>query len=1634
MTRLVQLALCLLIVCSAANAAPPSDTWFEIYLFSRKVGYLRIQEERSETSFEGRQVFRRYSEAETLLQRGTDQTSRKQTTLVLLDGENGTPLFREERQQESDGEILITEQRFLGDTVHEVVRLVDSQGRETGPSKRRSYQRKNSNADSELALLALEERGYRVGDREDYLEYDHEEGLERAGHCEVVARRLASIQGESREVAVVDLVRGSRTVSMWLDLDGHLVRMLMEDVGMRFERCDREQALTMDTAGDVLRLMSVPVDGGIPRARELDELTLSLTMEGGLPEFPDGPYQSFQKTGHALRVRLTRSDNSQGDQSLDQPLAPELSPYLEPTTFIQSTAPEIGATAREVVGSETSARAASEKLARWVFENIQQKGYRVHYASAEETLRSREGDCTEHSLLFAALARSSGIPTRICVGLAFDGIEHLVWHQWSEVWLGDGWVPVDPSVGSVGLPSTYLKLAEAQAASELAQVSIPTGLQARVLSARIAEQELGDGHRDPARPRVEGGVFVDPGRGLIARLPSAQWSFSSYLAERNPVVLYAMIGPHGTAVAVAESLPMKVSLDDYQRASEVQLANIVRGYKQVEVEDLELAGTPARKLTFEGHVNQDPVCGVAALVLRDQEALVLMYMGPGNSLAEAQEQANAALSSLQLVAVGDLLAQIDSPDSGRIAIEALGILRAAEASGPIRRRFQREKKLPSDPKTLSALAWALARVAPEDSLSELLELAASTSTTSRVAAARALGALSAPAAMEALATLSMDDDYSVRAEAWRAGSEVTSLTLGPALATRGFEGGKQASRAATALARLNQGGVEGLSMWLASPRASLRNLAACQIAQMDRPEARQKAAELLRHSDPELRAWAARVAQQEVLEESIESSLADPDPEVVASVAHFLADSENLQALLVASRHPAAYARAAVLSALARLPDPQARERIRETLAGPHCLARTMVLNELEEPSLEMLPILLTVMREDPEPANRTRAAELAGALDYGRAAEVVEEALASEQDRIPILAAFCRLGGDRLAARLPALWQDPDPEFRRQFFLQLSQWQGPQEPAHRALLAGLADPDVSVREAALESVFAISIDDNDELGAAVVEVDVRGQDRAGALATWTSRQAIEPLVHQASAFELEYLLRLHFRESELGPEEYLPSLARRLGAEKPGDLSEALRGLDWGDNPAWSAWLTDKNPSLVVAACLALRRLRSPSPGLLNTVESLTSAQHPTVAGVALWTLVHHRPEAARLVVERWLKENDPRHRAAAWLCLGEDLKTSDRPLLSLPDETDRLARLARARVTSAYLSQFAEPEQPDGLAGSNPSHRALRIRQLLVKGQDKQAVKLCQQALEGSRDWHWRVARPNLAPLDGEFVLTLFSPHPAALTDTGFWFWKSGWHRGRHLPLLGEDDDTRGFCLGEDAWVMHNGPEFQQLWRYRPEQDDWQHGEELGASSEELAWCLPDKSGFWLGGSNLRFWQPGSPPAPPQPIEYQGWSQPILVDNQAWWFDDGLRRLDLKSGRSAKVDTPEGLTGTLSVVDGILQLTCNQNENFSSLDLLNGEAPEPKPTKVFWRQNEQWVERPLPRALAHVERLEPQPNGPYFLAHPWGLIVRIDGERVEATLLDARDAGLMASGLAGSKTELVVDFGQGVGLLEMP
>jgi hypothetical protein len=117
---------------------------------------------------------------------------------------------------------------------------------------------------------------------------------------------------------------------------------------------------------------------------------------------------------------------------------------------------------REAVGSETNPVRAAHLIEKFVRSYITKKDLNIGFASAEETAKSREGDCTEHAVLCAALGRVVGLPTRCVVGFGYIPPGHTEptiskavdtdtgifgFHMWAEAWIGpDMWVPMDAAL------------------------------------------------------------------------------------------------------------------------------------------------------------------------------------------------------------------------------------------------------------------------------------------------------------------------------------------------------------------------------------------------------------------------------------------------------------------------------------------------------------------------------------------------------------------------------------------------------------------------------------------------------------------------------------------------------------------------------------------------------------------------------------------------------------------------------------------------------------------------------------------------------------------------------------------------------------------------------------------------------------------------------------------------------------------------------------------------------------------------------------------------------------------------------------------------------------------------------------
>ncbi len=246
-------------------------------------------------------------------------------------------------------------------------------------------------------------------------------------------------------------------VTSWVTDTGEVVR---EDspLGLMTVREPADMATRMAVSGrtraDMLTAAAVvpEMDGQIDDTRDVERLRVRLT---GV-ELPDADIDGVgqTRTGDIVEIRnpsVLRAG----------PADPTAARYLGPEPFIESDAAEIRAEAEKAVIGARTVRDRAEQLVRHV-NGLLDKKPTISLPSAREVLRTKIGDCNEHTVLYVAMARAAGIPARIAVGLAYvNGA--FYYHAWPEVYLSEEagrgyWLPVDPTFNQFPADGTHLRL------------------------------------------------------------------------------------------------------------------------------------------------------------------------------------------------------------------------------------------------------------------------------------------------------------------------------------------------------------------------------------------------------------------------------------------------------------------------------------------------------------------------------------------------------------------------------------------------------------------------------------------------------------------------------------------------------------------------------------------------------------------------------------------------------------------------------------------------------------------------------------------------------------------------------------------------------------------------------------------------------------------------------------------------------------------------------------------------------------------------------------------------------------------------------------------------------------------------
>lgn len=277
-------------------------------------------------------------------------------------------------------------------------------------------------------------------------------------------------------------------------------------------------------------------------------------------------------------------------------------------------------------------------LAGWINQYVAVEPWGGYQSSALDALARRAGDSLGHARLFSAMARTLGVPTRLCQGfLATKG--RAVNHCWSEAWINGKWIPVDTTVSRVGLPAGYI-LAERDDGRGVFRFDVAgfmrtAGLRLTLLSAGRetpggALAELVSGNRRTYAV-AEGDWMANLYWGFSLRLP-AGWTGQARL---NSVEITS---PDGRASVRCEALE-----GDF-KAGEDELESTVRSldenldqFDEIESRVVSFDGdgaTPALYVDFACERDGDALRCRQYIVPRRERALRISFWAPEERFTE----------------------------------------------------------------------------------------------------------------------------------------------------------------------------------------------------------------------------------------------------------------------------------------------------------------------------------------------------------------------------------------------------------------------------------------------------------------------------------------------------------------------------------------------------------------------------------------------------------------------------------------------------------------------------------------------------------------------------------------------------------------------------------------------------------------------------------------------------------------------------------------------------------------------------------------------------------------------------------------------------------------------------------------
>jgi hypothetical protein len=254
-------------------------------------------------------------------------------------------------------------------------------------------------------------------------------------------------------------------VTLWVDTGGQVLKSKADIMGglvsYRTTRAAAEAPSEGGSQFDQILHSVIKVTHKINRPQSTRSVSYRVALKSDDPSkvLPSDRRQTVQpsdKPREALLVVKTAgpNDGPAGEATVDDV-------YLRPNAMITSRDSRVVELAHRAVTGATDPWEKAKKIQHWVAQNIREVNFKTAFASATEVARNLTGDCTEHSVLTAAMCRAQGVPARVVIGLLYaENLGGFGYHMWNEVYVNRRWVAIDAAWDQDDVDAVHIKLSD----------------------------------------------------------------------------------------------------------------------------------------------------------------------------------------------------------------------------------------------------------------------------------------------------------------------------------------------------------------------------------------------------------------------------------------------------------------------------------------------------------------------------------------------------------------------------------------------------------------------------------------------------------------------------------------------------------------------------------------------------------------------------------------------------------------------------------------------------------------------------------------------------------------------------------------------------------------------------------------------------------------------------------------------------------------------------------------------------------------------------------------------------------------------------------------------------------------------